>query len=254
MMQTDSDVQLAFSIPSFDGPFDLLLSLIRKNQYPIDNLPLVEITAEFLTYIREAKELDIDLGGEFLDTASWLVLLKSRSLLRREAATEAQDEFSKAIQKYELDREELDKAKNKLESLRQKRARVPASAAAQGRRMIEVGEDMPPSSSDVVKRIRSAIASARAAASFSLTDSLIFINVEEQRTWVLEQLARFPAHTALSTYPWFAAQGAEGSRASLLLALLELARSGDLLLNQCRECGPINIKMVEKSRARYQND
>src|ERR1700689_3546 len=89
-MQLVETGQLAVTLPHFDGPFDLLLDLIRKNEYPMENLPIAAITGQFLAFVQEAQSLDVDLGGEFSETASWLVLLKSRSMLPHEASVEAQ--------------------------------------------------------------------------------------------------------------------------------------------------------------------
>ena len=80
-MAEENSAQLGISLPRYDGPFDLLLSLIRRNEYSIDALPVLEITSQFLAYVRTARDLDAELGGEFVEVASWLVLLKSRSLL-----------------------------------------------------------------------------------------------------------------------------------------------------------------------------
>jgi segregation and condensation protein A len=248
-MEADSIVQLEVSIQAFEGPFDLLLALIRKNQYPIDDLPLVEITAQFLAYIREARELDMDLGAEFMEAGSWLVLLKSRSMLPRESAATAQNELRAGIQKYELERERLDLAKLLLEGFGSKRPRVPASRAARGRGTSEVDEEMAPDASEVARRVRSAIASARARASFS-TMELAALTVEEQKAWVLVQLAAYPAGTPFSTEEWFAAQTAASSKASLFLALLELGRTGDVLLNQRCDFGSIHLKRPDNNGSR----
>jgi hypothetical protein len=51
-MQLDTNVQLAVTLPHFDGPFDLLLNLIRKNEYPMENLPIAAITGQFPTVRR----------------------------------------------------------------------------------------------------------------------------------------------------------------------------------------------------------
>ena len=80
-MNKESTTRIAISLPRFDGPFDLLIALIRRNEYEIDALPVVEITSQFLAYVKDARQIDAELGGEFVEVASWLVLLKSRSLL-----------------------------------------------------------------------------------------------------------------------------------------------------------------------------
>jgi chromatin segregation and condensation protein Rec8/ScpA/Scc1 (kleisin family) len=72
---------ITVAIDRFDGPLDLLLALVRRNQYPLDALPIAEITRQYLAYIKEASGADVELGGDFLETASWLVLLKSRAML-----------------------------------------------------------------------------------------------------------------------------------------------------------------------------
>ncbi len=247
-MQTESTSQLTVSLPQFDGPLDLLLSLIRRNEYPIDNLPIVAITSEFLAYVRAAESLDMDLGAEFMETASWLVLLKSRSLLPRDAPTEAQQELREAVQKYQLDQEELEKTKKLLSGLRSNRPRVPAAGAAPGRRVEEIDEEPPPTAADVVRRVRSAIASARAAASFSIGEAQA-ATVAEQREWILLQTTQFPAGTAISTDIWFAVQTSITARASLFLALLELARTGYILIHQARPCAVILVRALNHDTA-----
>jgi chromatin segregation and condensation protein Rec8/ScpA/Scc1 (kleisin family) len=88
----------------------------------MENLPIAAITGQFLAFVQEAQSLDMHLGGEFSETASWLVLLKSSSMLPREASVEVQQEPHEAVRKYELDREILDQTKEKLVTC----ARVPA--------------------------------------------------------------------------------------------------------------------------------
>ena len=68
--------------------FDLLLALVRRNQYPLDALPVAEITRQYDAYLREAADADMELGGDFIETASWLVLLKSRAMLPQVAGEE----------------------------------------------------------------------------------------------------------------------------------------------------------------------
>lgn len=74
------------------GPLDLLLALVRRHGYPLNRLPLAAITRQFTAYLQQSKEQHLELGGEFFETASWLVLLKSRSLLPQSPAEEAPGE------------------------------------------------------------------------------------------------------------------------------------------------------------------
>ena len=71
-------------LPVFEGPLDLLLHLIRKNEVDIQDVRLEEVTQQYLDYLDLMKRLDLDIAGEFLVMASTLLLIKSRSLLPRD--------------------------------------------------------------------------------------------------------------------------------------------------------------------------
>jgi len=86
---------------------------------------------------------------------------------------------------------------------------------------------------------------AHAAASFRETE-LVGVTVEEQVEWIAERLASLPPHAPLSTAEWFAVQPSKGARAALLLAMLELARKGFLLLHQPREFAPLQVKAIRE--------
>ncbi len=80
-------------LESFEGPLDLLLHLIRKNEVNIYDIPIALITEQYLGYIELMQELNLDVAGEFLVEAATLIHLKSRTLLPRpETAEEAAGE------------------------------------------------------------------------------------------------------------------------------------------------------------------
>ncbi len=68
----------------YDGPLDLLLDLIRKQNIDIYDIPIARLTAQFLEYTHHLKQTDVDAAGEFIYTASLLIHIKSRMLLPRE--------------------------------------------------------------------------------------------------------------------------------------------------------------------------
>lgn len=78
-MQETENYRIA--LPLFEGPLDLLLHLIKKDDLNIHDIPIATILAQYLEYINLARELDIDLAGEFLEMAAELVSIKSRLLL-----------------------------------------------------------------------------------------------------------------------------------------------------------------------------
>ena len=78
---------LLFKVPDFEGPLDLLLHLIKKNQMDIYDIPMAEITTQYIDYLHQLKEMQLDVAGEYLVTASMLVNIKSKMLLPNEQAS-----------------------------------------------------------------------------------------------------------------------------------------------------------------------
>jgi segregation and condensation protein A len=88
-------------INNFEGPFDLLLHLIKVNQLDIYEISIFEITSQYIEYINSMKEMDLDITSEFILMAATLLEIKSRELLPKnnENQTEDEDPKAKLIQK-----------------------------------------------------------------------------------------------------------------------------------------------------------
>ena len=104
----------------YDGPLDLLLDLIRKQDIDIYDIPIARITAQFLGYVENLKQTDIDVAGEFIYTASLLIHIKSKMLLPR-APTEAGEAESEDPRRELVERLlEHERFKNAAQMLAQK--------------------------------------------------------------------------------------------------------------------------------------
>src|SRR5690349_16600792 len=68
----------------YDGPLDLLLDLVRKQDIDIYDIPIAKITAQYLGYVENLKQLDVDVAAEFIYMASLLIHVKSKMLLPRD--------------------------------------------------------------------------------------------------------------------------------------------------------------------------
>jgi len=81
-------------LESFEGPLDLLIHLIKKNEVNVYDIPIALITEQYLSYIELMQELNLDVAGEFLVMASTLIHIKSKMLLPRPetAATDGEPE------------------------------------------------------------------------------------------------------------------------------------------------------------------
>src|SRR5580704_4650185 len=76
-----SSAPLNFHLEHYEGPLDLLLDLIRKQQIDIRDIPIASITAQYLEFLQKAREMDLDISAEFVFMAATLIHIKSRMLL-----------------------------------------------------------------------------------------------------------------------------------------------------------------------------
>src|ERR1700683_2748553 len=68
-------------LPVYEGPLDLLLDLIRKQEMDIHNIPIATITSQYLGYLHKLEELDVDVSADFIYMAATLIHIKSKMLL-----------------------------------------------------------------------------------------------------------------------------------------------------------------------------
>src|SRR6476661_1869632 len=99
----ESPDQYRVKLEIFEGPLDLLLYLIRKEEVSIYDIPIARITEQYLEYLRAMKELDIGVAGEFLVMAATLIHIKTQMLLPRDPdATEEAMEDPRSELVYQL--------------------------------------------------------------------------------------------------------------------------------------------------------
>src|SRR5437660_3965790 len=89
----ESDFPFAVSVGDvYEGPLDLLLDLIRKQDIDIYDIPIARITAQYLAYVETLKELDVNVAAEFIYMAAVLIHIKSKMLLPRDPLAPATEE------------------------------------------------------------------------------------------------------------------------------------------------------------------
>jgi len=99
-------MQLNVKTLNFEGPFDLLLHLIKINEMDIYDIKIYEITTQYINYLNELKEMDLEITSEFIVIAATLIEIKSKMLLPKD-------------KKEELEEEEEDPRKQLVEKLLQ---------------------------------------------------------------------------------------------------------------------------------------
>ena len=240
----------------FDGPLDVLLTLVRRHQFPPERLPVAEITRLFLDWLRSERnheaEADrtpdqgrVELGGDFIETASWLVLLKSRTLLPRVESEEAPES---ELRRVLVDHETM-RATAALLGERLADAGVAAGDSAAV--ALSIYEDLPapqamaPTLAEVLEAARRALLRAQSHGQNSVQGDTgpaaapDLYTVEEQLAAVRGRIASLPRLEGVSTEEWFEELPAPEARVALLLALLELARVDEVRLHQAMPLTPI---------------
>lgn len=96
------EVDLRIKLPVFEGPLDLLLFLIRKNELDIYDIPIASITSQYVAVLRSMRELDLDIAGEFFVMSATLMEIKSRMLLPRGQAAEGEADEDPLDPRWEL--------------------------------------------------------------------------------------------------------------------------------------------------------
>ena len=96
MTERTRGMELTVKLQVFEGPLDLLLYLLEKNKVNIYDIPIVEITEQYMEYIREMKRQDLEVLSEFLVMAATLIDIKSRMLLPANPDSEEEEEDPRA--------------------------------------------------------------------------------------------------------------------------------------------------------------
>jgi segregation and condensation protein A len=91
--QKESDFPFAVSVGTvYEGPLDLLLDLIRKQDIDIYDIPIAKITAQYLSYVQRMRELDVNVAADFIYMAAVLIHIKTKMLLPRDPAVGSEEQ------------------------------------------------------------------------------------------------------------------------------------------------------------------
>lgn len=117
---------LMVSLPAYEGPFDLLLDLIKKNEMDIYHIEISVITKQYLDYLKTRKQFDLEIAGEFLVMAATLIYIKSKMLLplaedeEEETGEDPRTELVRKLLEYQAFRE----AAKELGMLEEERGKI----------------------------------------------------------------------------------------------------------------------------------
>ena len=227
-------------LEAYEGPLDLLLDLIRKQEIDIYDIPIARITQQYLDYLRTMDELNIDLGGEFVFMAATLIYIKSRTLLPPDpnAPPEEQEDPRLELMHQLLEHEQF---KNAAQMLQSKRMLEDAMWSEPGIGEFAEAEDEPGlavSVFDLISAFREIL--ERAKVRVPLTVRREEVTVAEMIEHVRDVLTTRKGPVPLEDL----AAGFVSRQAlvALLLALLEMVRLHALLLRQKELFAPVTIE------------
>ena len=100
-----------FKLPVFEGPLDLMLTLIQKHKLNIRDIEISVLLEQFLLYLDQMQQADIEVAGEFLEMAAHLILIKSSALLPKHEAEQLKKELEGALIEYAMAKAMAEKLK-----------------------------------------------------------------------------------------------------------------------------------------------
>jgi len=225
----------------YDGPLDLLLDLIRKQDIDIYDIPIARITAQFLAYVNQLKAGDVDVAGEFIYTASLLIHIKSKMLLPR-AVTGPDDDAEDPRRELVERLLEHERFKNAAQMLQQKQMLEAASWSNPGVREFKEEAAAEPEIAadtvDLVRIFREILERARSRPVFNLEEDSV--TVGQMIRFLARRLTMEDKPVALRQL--LSHTRSERALIAMFLALLELVRMQAILLRQDAAFSEIFIK------------
>ncbi len=224
-------------LEAFEGPLDLLLYLIKRQNLDILDIPIAEITRQYMEYVDLMKDMRLDLAGEYLVMAAMLAEIKSRMLLPRpELDNEEEDdpraELVRRLQEYERYKqaaEDIDELPRLGRDLFPTEADTPFVKAVKRQPTVRV-EDLVMALADVFRRAR----------------MYSHHHVQAEPLSVRERMSSILAAVGKDNYTEFTSlfSAEEGRRGVIvtLLAVLELVREMLIELLQAKPLGPIHVR------------
>jgi segregation and condensation protein A len=229
----------------YDGPLDLLLALIKKQNLDIWDLPIGKMTAQFLAYVKTIPAEEAEMAAEFCYMASQLIVIKSRMLLpieRAAAENGAADDPRKSLIERLLEYEQVKQAAQMLAERQEAESatwtRFGADSFRDAAMPSETLSAQSPDAADLSSVFRQILERAANRPTLTVTNDAVM--VRQMVDYLRERLDIEDAPISLEE----AIGGSSSPRivTAAILALLEMVRLGAVLLRQDAQCASIRIK------------
>jgi segregation and condensation protein A len=234
-------------LEAFEGPLDLLLYLIRRQNLDVLNIPIAEITRQYMEYGEMMKALNLELAADYLVMAAMLAEIKSRMLLPRTQEAEEEEgdpraELVRRLQEYER----FKQAAEDLDDLpREGRDFAVVEAFVSDRKVIQVPPEV--DLQDMLHALRDVLGRAELFSHHQV--AMEPLSVRERMTAIVDRLRENPY---LEFHRFFTAQEGRMGVVVTFLALMELTRERVVELVQNKPLGPIYVKQPGASAGVYE--
>ena len=250
-----SSSPLNVHLEHYEGPLDLILDLIRRQQIDIKDIPIATITSQYLSYMEKARELDMDLGAEFVYMAATLIHIKSKMLLPvdpelQKLAPEEDPRLELVDQLLEHER-----FKNAAQMLQQKRLieeNVWSNPQIQSYLAEEEDPGLAVSLFDLVKAFGEILDRVKNRPIYEVSGE--DIGVPEMIVYLTTLLRRAGDKETIRIMPLFERQRSVRAMISMFLAVLELVRRQAVLLVQTEAFGEIALKKHARFEEAFANE
>ena len=238
-----SSSPLDVHLGQYDGPLDLLLDLIRKQQINIYDIPIASITSQYLEYMQRALELDMELSSEFIYMAATLIHIKSKLLLPIDPELEKispEEDPRKELVDRLLEHERF---KNAAEMLQQKRLveeAVWSNPQIDRFESEEQGPGLAVSLMDLVKTFQTVLDRAKSRQVYEIGKE--DVSVPDMIRYLEQVFKTHRGKGPVSATELFESQRSRRAMICLFLAMLELVKRQAISLTQGEMFGDIGLK------------
>jgi segregation and condensation protein A len=225
---------LHFHLAQYDGPLDLLLDLIRKQQIDIKDIPIATITTQYLEYLEKAREMDMELGAEFVYMAATLIHIKSKMLLPQDPTLAPEGEEAEDPRQELVNRLlEHERFKNAAEMLQQKRL-IEENVWSNPQVENFLAEDSDPGLAvtlfDLVTAFNQILERAKNRPVYQVDAA--DVTVADMIRFLRDQFLETPADQPVFIIRMFEQQSTRRAMIALFLAVLELVRMQAVVVTQ----------------------
>jgi segregation and condensation protein A len=228
---------LEILLDAFQGPLDLLLYLIRKQNLDILDIPMAPLTRQYLEYVEMMRSKNLELAAEYLVMAAMLIEIKSRMLLPRPAAVAEEEDPRAELVRRLLEYEQMKKAAQQLDELPQMGRDVLAVSVLVERTAVERLPDVHPR--DLAEAWRTLLMRARMTRHHRVTREEL--SVREHMSGILRRLKE---SRVLEFTELFDPARGVAILVVTFLALLELARESLVDVTQSEGFAPIYVRIA----------